>query len=189
VRLAVASIAAAASLALVAGCGGGGGGGDGKVSVETYANGVCTALTTWKRSITDASTSLAEKTSQESSLPKVKTLFVSFFDGAIEQTDTMLTAVDDAGVPDLDNGDEVVKAMSGEVGVFRPILVEARTKAGNLNTTDESLFAPQAQALGARFLTELNRLPTLFEAIDQKVGAPDLVEAALADSTCRELTA
>jgi len=189
VRLGVASIATAASLALLAGCGGGGGGGSGTVSVDTYANDVCTALTTWQRSITDASTNLAQKTSQENSLPKVKTLFVTFFDGAIGQTDTMLAAVKDAGVPDLDNGDEVVKAMDGEIGVFRPILVEARTKARNLNTTDESLFAPQAQALGTRFLTELNRLPTLFDAIDEKVGAPDLVEAATADSTCRELSA
>jgi hypothetical protein len=187
---AAATLTAVACLALLAGCGGGGGdkgGGDGKVTVETYASSVCTALTTWRRSLLDASTSLMQKT-QTGSLKKVRSLFVSFYGGAIQQTDTMLAQVDAAGVPDLQNGDEVVKAMSAELGVYRPILVEARTKARNLPVNDESLFAPQAQSLGTRFQIQLNGLATLFDAIDQKVGAPDLVEAAVADSTCRELT-
>jgi hypothetical protein len=186
---AAATLAAAACLALLAGCGGGGdSGGGGEVKVESYANSVCTALTMWKRSLLDASTALVQKT-QTGSLKRARTLFVSYFDGAIGETDTMLASVRDAGVPDLENGDAVVAEMSKELGVFRPILVEARTKARNLPVNDVTLFAPQAQALGTRFQIELNGIATLFEAVDEKVGAPDLVEAALADSTCRELTA
>jgi hypothetical protein len=56
-----------------------------------------------------------------------------------------------------------------------------------LPVDDEMGFALQAQRLGTRFQIEVNGLATMFQALDEAVGAPDLLRAADEDATCRNL--
>ncbi len=65
--------------------------------------------------------------------------------------------------------------------------MDARKAARQLPVGDPTGFALQAQRLGSRFQIEINGLATMFQALDEKYGAPDLVAAADADASCRAL--
>jgi hypothetical protein len=183
-RRSIVTVAVVSALVALAGCGGGD---SGKVEVGQYASSVCTALSTWREKLTQASTVLAQKTSTINDLREVRRQFVQFYGGAIVITDDMITAVRDAGVPDISNGENVATGLQREVRRFRPIIVDARNAARRLPVDDEAGFALQAQRLGTRFQIEVNGLATMFQALDEKYGAPELLRAADADATCRSL--
>jgi hypothetical protein len=182
-RRTIVTLAAAALLGAVAGCGGD----SNKVELDRYVSSVCNSLNTWREQLTSGSAVLAQTTSATDDLRDVRRQFVSFYDGAIDVTDEMILAVEQAGIPDLDNGEDVAAALQEDVRRFRPILVDARRAARRLPVDDEMGFALQAQRLGTRFQIEVNGLATMFQALDEAVGAPDLLRAADEDATCRNL--
>ncbi len=189
-RRSIVALAVVAALVALAGCGGGGGSSaddDTSVDVAQYANSVCKALTSWRDQLTHASGVLVQRTNSIDDLREVRRQFVRFYNGAIVVTDDMLVAVGNAGVPDIENGERVATGVHGEVRRFRPIIVDARNAARKLPVDSEARFATQAQRLGTRFQIELNGLATMFQAIDERYGAPDLVQAADADAVCRKL--
>ncbi len=169
-------------------CGGGSSDSASKpVDVALYAGAVCTALSVWDQQLESASAVLAQRTNTENDLTKVRAEFISFFGGAIDETDGMLADIEAAGVPDVDNGEKVAAAVLKSLRVFRPILVEARAKAKTLPVDDEQLFTTQTQTLGTRFGFERSGLATLFEAVGEQYKTPELTRAANADATCRAL--
>jgi hypothetical protein len=176
----------AAGLLAVAGCGGGDGE-SGKVAPDRYASSVCASIATWQTALTSASTVLAQRTSRTRDLKTVRRQFISFFDGALTQTDRMVAAVAEVGVPDVEQGDTVAAALLRDLRRFRPILVEARDKARKLPLDDATSFATRAQSLGTRFQIEANGLATEFQALDEKYSTPELRQAADDDATCRNL--
>jgi hypothetical protein len=196
-RTLVVSLLAAGCVLAVSACGGGGSSAGSSssstssdaepVGAALYTHAVCTALSAWEQHLESASAVLAQRTNTATSLTRVRTEFVTFFGGAIGRTDGMLTAVEEAGVPDVNNGEKVAAALLRSLHGFRPILVEARAKARRLPVGDEQLFTTQAQTLGAPFGAERAKLATLFETLGKRFGAPELTRAADADATCREL--
>ena len=181
------SLLAAGCLLLGTACGGSSDAGSKPVDAALYAGAVCTALSVWDQQLESASAVLAQRTNTENDLTKVRTEFVSFFGGAIDETDAMLVSVEAAGIPDVNNGDKVAAGVLKSLRVFRPILVEAQAKARKLPVGDEQLFTTQAQTLGTRFGFERSGLAALFETVGADYGAPELTRAANADATCRAL--
>jgi hypothetical protein len=182
-RVAISLLAASLLLALAA-CGGGG---TKAVTPELYTGSVCAALSAWEQQLESASAILAQRTSTSTSLKDVRKQFVAFFGGAIDETDVMLTAVEEAGVPDVTDGPQVSAALLESLRKFRPILIAAQAKARRLPIGDEQLFTTQAQRLGAAFLTERGKLRSLWETLGAQYGAPELARAADANTNCGSL--
>lgn len=182
-----ASVLTAGCVLALSGCGGGGESDTTAVDAEFYAGSVCTALSSWKQQLESASAVLAQRTSTAKSLKSVRTQFVTFFGGAIDETDDMLAEVEDVGVPDVNDGDKVAAALLRELRLFRPILVTAKAKAQRLPVGNERQFTVQTQGLGTAFQFEVGKLATLFETIGSRYSAPELTTAANADAACREL--
>lgn len=176
---------------LVAGCviaaAGCGGGGTKTVGADAYAGSVCKALGTWQQHLGEASAILAQKTNTATSLRRVRAQFVAFFGGAIVETDKMLAAVADAGVPDVNDGDKVATGMVQALRRFRPILVAARAKARRLPVGNEERFTTKAQTLGATFRAEAADLGAIWETLGKRYSAPELARAANADAACTRL--
>jgi hypothetical protein len=181
VRRLVATLLAAGSIAGLAGCGGGESSG---VDVEAYASSVCSAIAEWQDKLEQGSAVLASRTQTEQSLAKVRTQFVTFFSGARDETATLLEKVEEAGVPDLSDGEEVSAAVLAALRRFDPILVEAQRQARALPVGNERVFTMRAQTLGADFRAEALTLPTLFETVGDRFDAPELTEAVQADASC-----
>jgi len=158
-----------------------------KVDVSIYTGSVCSALATWLDNLANASAVFANTTNTEPDLEKVRAQFVTFFGGAIDETDRMVTEVEDAGVPALPNGTKVSAAMLRELGEFKPLLVDAQGRARRLPVDKPGKFTKQAQMLGAGFRIETTKLETVFDLLGKRFKAPQLTRAAHADANCRQL--
>jgi hypothetical protein len=181
----------AAGTVVLAACGGGNGageaGGSEPIAAGVYAGSVCGALRTWQQHLQSASAILIQRTNAAKTLAEVKTQFVSFFDGAAGETDTMLDEVQAAGVPDVNDGEGVAASMLRELRRFRQIVLTAKTKAEHLPLGNEQLFTKQTQTMGTAFQFEITKLPTLFDELGKQHNAPELASAAKADPACRSL--
>jgi hypothetical protein len=193
-RLLAALLVATCVVALSA-CGGGGGSAGGSaepetktVGVDAYTSSVCSALSNWLDNLANASAVFANTTNNETDLTKVRSTFVTFFGGAIDETDRMVEEVQAAGRPDLDNGDLVRAALLRELATFRPILVDAKGRAEKLPVDKPARFTKLAQTLGAGFRIETTKVETLFDLLGRRFKAPQLSQAAAADANCRALS-
>lgn len=157
------------------------------VGVGVYTGSVCSALAMWLDNLANASAVFASSTNDEPDLRKVRAKFVTFFGGAIDETDRMVAQVEAAGVPRLAKGSQVSASMLREIGTFRPLLVEAQGRARRLPVAKPATFTKQAQTLGAGFRIETTKLETVFDVLAQRYKEPQLAKAADADSSCKSL--
>jgi len=191
------SLLAAGGVVALSGCGGGSGTSAANteaqivprtVEVGVYTGTVCSALSEWLNNLANASAVFANSTNDEADLRKVRAQFVTFFAGAIDETDRMVAEVEEAGVPDLANGTEVSAGMLRELGTFRPLLVDAQGRARRLPVDKPARFTKLAQTLGAGFRIETTKLETVFDLLGERYKAPALAKAAKADASCRQLS-
>jgi hypothetical protein len=199
VRPAIASLLSAACVLALAACGGGSSSTSSdaqkttaatapkQVAVGIYAGSVCAALTSWLDNLANASAVFANATSAEDDLAKVRAQFVTFFGGAIDETDRMVAEVEAVGVPKLAQGPQVSAAMLKELGTFKPLLVEAQGRARRLPVAKPARFTKQAQSLGAGFRIETTKLETVFNLLATRYHEPSLARAATDDANCRHL--
>ena len=183
-RTVASALAAAAALALTA-CGGGDGGAD-RVAVADYSSSVCTALRTWQEHLREGSAVLASRIQTEPSLAVVRDQFVAFYGDAVEETEAMLDGVEEAGVPDLDQGEQVVDSLLETLRRFPVLIREAQDKAESLPVENERAFTEEAQTLGAEFRAASIELATLFETLGDEHDARELTRSTDNDATCTE---
>jgi hypothetical protein len=182
-RLTVSLLAAACVLGATA-CGSGG---TEAVDPGTYTRSVCQALSVWQQRLTEGSTILVQRTNAATNLKDVRRDFVSFFGGAIAETNTMLDAVGAAGVPDVNDGEAVAAALLRALRRFRSIFVDAAADARRLPVGSEQALAKKTQTLGIGYREEAVKLPTLLETIAKAHEAPELVRLATTNAACNSL--
>jgi hypothetical protein len=174
--------ASAVALVLVA-CGngdGGSGGDNGTVSPETYAQNLCASMQTYIYDVTALSTDFAAAIDPAASLDEQKTAVLAFLDDVLEATDRLISSVDDAGVPDIDDGEDVVVAIEETFAEARGILDEARAEVETISVEDPQAFVEQLNAIGQTIQTSLGEIGSSLAAID----APELNAAVNDDPEC-----
>jgi hypothetical protein len=178
------SVLAAGCALVVAACGGGG---TESVEPAVYTKSVCQALSVWQQRLTEGSTILVQRTNAATNLKDVRRDFVSFFGGALAETNTMLAVVAAAGVPDVNDGEAVSAALLRALRRFRPIFVDAAADARRLPVGSEAALAKKTQTLGIGYREEAVKLPTLLETIAAAHDAPELVRLASTNAVCNSL--
>lgn len=164
---------------LIPGCGGDGDGGE-TVGAETYASGICGALNDWQSAIQARSSSLTEGLSEDTTPEQGKELLGSFLDDVIGETETMISAVDDAGVPDVENGEEISEALNNAFDDALAALEDARGQVDDLPTDSGESFQTAASSLGGSISTSLGEIGGQIQDID----APGLEAAFSEDEDC-----
>jgi hypothetical protein len=166
---------------------------DETVSAGEWADSVCGAVAVWRGQIEsivdgirdpDASGSLGVEEPQ-SETPQGRATFIrDGLEQTLEATETMITAVGNAGIPDTPNGDQAANAISGWADATRNDIEDAQ---GSLDREAETLAEAIAQ------LTDAARAITGAVASGVKAVAdvgrtnPELAAALRDSSTCRQL--
>ncbi len=148
------------------GDGGGGGSGD-TVSAEAYAADVCGAMKDWVTGVQERTQALTE--SFTSGDPEEGKQALSDLLGEMSsQTGDLVTAVEEAGVPDVDGGQEAADSLAAAFEDVQGILDDAQQDIEDL-PTDPQGFSQGAAELG----------PTLQEAltsVGSSIEEPDSQE-------------
>jgi hypothetical protein len=165
-------------------CGDGDGNGgndvDGTVSAEAYAQTLCSSMQSYIDEVTSLSTDFAAEIDPAASLDEQKDAVIAFLDDVLAATDRLIASVGQAGVPDIDGGEEVVLAIEDTFEEARGILEQARADVEAIPVDDPQAFAAELNAIGETIQTSLGEIGSSLASID----APELTAAVSEDPGC-----
>jgi hypothetical protein len=176
--------ASVVTLALVA-CGNGDGDPEGIVSAQTYAQRLCANMQSYIDEVAMLSTDYAGELDPAAELDEQRDALLAFLDDVLVATDRLIAGIERAGVPDVDNGEEVVEAIEDTFVEARAILVDARGQVEAISVDDPQTFADQRNEIGETIQASLGEIGSSLASID----APELTAALSADPECAALSA
>ncbi|MDI5937507.1 MULTISPECIES: hypothetical protein [Micromonospora] len=119
-------------LALAA-CGGG-------PSPRAWAASVCEALTPWRAEINKLTSSTQQQMTAQTTPAQAKENLVRLFAGAEDASETARRKIDQAGVPETENGEEVSARFQASLGKVRDAYGRARDTIDGLGTGEATAF-------------------------------------------------
>ncbi len=122
-----------ATVVLTAGCGGG-------PSPGAWATSVCSALTPWRAEIRKLTSSTDQQMTAQTSPAQAKENLVRLFAGAARASETARRSVEQAGVPDVEQGVEVSARFRASLAQMRDAYAKARDSIDSLGTSQSAAF-------------------------------------------------
>jgi hypothetical protein len=127
------------------------------VSAETYATGVCGAIADWVDEIQGLNEDL-QANLDPSSIQALKAAMVTFLDDVIASTDTVIADVEDAGVPDVEDGDAAAQHLLTGLRDSRGVFQDARDRVEAISTDDPTAFGEELQTVGTDIQTSMSTI-------------------------------
>ena len=152
------------------------------VSAETYISSLCSAMQSWITGLQEGQAEV-QASVQPGNAESGKQALATFFDGAVADTDTLITTVEAIGTPDVDGGDTIAQELLFRFREAKTALEGARAQVDTLPTDDPQAFSDAATQLGGTIQTQLESIGDALSAVSQ----PDLDAATNADPTCQAL--
>jgi hypothetical protein len=179
-RLHVCVVVVTATLAL-ASCGSSS---SSKVSAGSYVKSVCTATTSWYRTIQVAGMKLQATVHSSKSLPSAKSAYVHFVDSLLHATQRVEQQLKSAGVPSVNGGKKISNEVITAFDRAKRGLQTAATQVRRAPTSSDTAFHAAAGRVQATVQRALQSMSSL---APQK--NPQLHRAALKDPSCQRLRA
>jgi hypothetical protein len=173
------SLVAVAALAVSA-CGGDDDDGE-TVAVGNFASDICTAFIDWTRAIQQRQQDLQQDLGSQASPQEGKAALEGFLDDSVEASDDLVQDVEEAGVPDTENGEEAADALQQAAEDARSKLEDARADAEDLPTGSRQEFGDAADKFGDEVQSALEGVGNGLEQLD----TPELDEAIEEESACQ----
>ena len=155
-------------------------GGSEGVEASAFVKDVCTSVGDWVTSIQEQGAGLSGDLSGEASQAKEK--LEEFFGLAVEATDTLISAIDEAGVPDVDGGEDIASELNETFENAKEALEDTQAGVADLPEDDPAAFAEQATVLGTDIQTAMGDLGTTLEEAPE-----ELTQASEDEPACQEL--
>ncbi|GGK96673.1 hypothetical protein GCM10012284_33640 [Mangrovihabitans endophyticus] len=140
---------AAVSLAVVtlAGCATGPG-------ARAWATSVCTALAPWRTEIGSLTDKTQQQMTAKTTPAQAKENLMRLFGGAEQASEKARVGVHDAGVPDVDGGEQVAESFEAALGAMRDAYGRAKSGIEALPTTKSETFYARVAVVVQRLQTE-----------------------------------
>ena len=152
------------------------------VSASAYAASVCTAITTYETNVTQQASNFNANTTD---LAVLKQNLLDVLNGIVQSTQTLITDVNAAGIPDTPNGQQDVDTLNTQLLAFQTSIQDLRDQVQNLSTTDPVAFTSAIRPILQKFQTDVQDLGQTF----QKPDDPQLTVAFKQAPECASLVA
>ncbi|WP_203785288.1 hypothetical protein [Paractinoplanes rishiriensis] len=119
-----------------AGCSGGHG-------ARAWATSVCTTLSPWRTEIGALTSRTQQQMSAATTPGQAKENLMRLFGGAHDASERARAGVVKAGVPDVDNGQQIAEGFTGSLAAMRDAYGRARSGIEGLATTPAKVFYEQ----------------------------------------------
>jgi hypothetical protein len=190
VRLPAVLLSAVVLAFAAAGCGGGGDGGNGDSASSTapdvWAASVCGALGTWVKSLQAGSQDLSTALRDTKDLKAVKARFVTFLEDAEESTGEMVEKVEEAGPPDVDQGEAIQDDLVAALGEVQQSFSTAVDKANALSTSSLQEFSSGVGKLSQDVQDNLATTGGEFNNLSDRYQSPELDNATDGEPACQQ---
>jgi hypothetical protein len=159
-------------------------GGGETVSAAEYAKSVCTTMSTYVNDVTNLSNTFASGLDPSADLAGQRDAVVGFLDDVLTSTDKLITNLEAAGVPDVDNGQEIVDKIKASFAQAKSVIAEAKDKVQNLSLDDPTAFATQLSGIGTAIQDSMTGIGTSL----QTLSSPELEQAVASEPACSSLS-
>lgn len=126
------TVVLATLVVVLAGCGG--------PSPRAWAASVCGALTPWRSEISKLTSSTDQQMTAQTTPAQAKENLVRLFGGAEQASETARRKVEQAGIPETDNGEAISKGFRGSLEKMRDAYGRARDSIEGLSTGEPAAF-------------------------------------------------
>jgi hypothetical protein len=157
------------------------GGGSDTVSARDYASDVCGAVKQYTDSIRDRVSEIQSNAPQNPE--EGKEVLTTFMDDMIGDTDTLISDVEEAGVPDVDDGEQIADEVQSALEQVKSILEDARSQIEDLPTDDPQAFAEGTQEVGTSLQESGEEVQSGLEGLQ----SAELEEASQDIEACQEI--
>lgn len=145
--------------------------------------GFCTALNTWQTELTQGAPDVGAATDVEAT----KQSLVSFLEGAVAATQTLVADIEAAGVPDVENGEAIATEMRSAIASVGDDFSAARDDVDGLSTADPAAFAAGLSEIGTTLTEAGTAAGTAFDQLAAKYPAAGLDAAATEAASCQNV--
>lgn len=194
VRLPAVLLTAVVLAFAAAGCGGGGDGDGGNgdsasaAAPDVWAASVCGALGTWVKTLQDSSRDLGTALGNTKNLKNVKAKFVAFLEDAEESSAEMIEKVEEAGPPDVDQGEAIQDDLVAALTKVQKSFSNASDKANALSTSSLQSFSNGVGNLSQSVQNKLSATGTEFNQLSERYQAPELDDATDGEPACQQFS-
>ena len=189
-RLSVVVLTAIVLAFAAAGCGGGDDGGNGDSASATepsvWAASVCGALGTWAKSLQACSQDLGYTLRNTKDLKTVKARFVTFLEDAEESSGEMVEKVEEAGPPNVSQGEAIQDDLVKTLGGVQQSFSQAVDKANALSTSSLQSFSSGVSKLSDDVQNKLATTGGEFNSLSDRYQSPELDNATDGEPTCQQ---
>jgi hypothetical protein len=155
------------------------------VPPKQWTRSVCTSLGNWETNIKNLTSDFRTNVATVGSLPEAKDMLVTFLGSAVDETDTLLTQLRKAGVPNLKDGSKVAKLFKNALTDVRGIFADGQQTARTLDTSDPTQFSAAATNLGNDITQGGDKLSQTFKSAARKYKAAN--KALGAEAACSSI--
>jgi hypothetical protein len=189
-RLPVVLLTAIVLVFAAAGCGGGGDGGNGDSASATepsvWAASVCGALGNWVKSLQASSQDLGTTLRNTKNLKTVKARFVTFLEDAEESSGEMVAKVEEAGPPNVSQGEAIQDDLVATLGGVQQSFSQAVDKANELSTSSLQSFSSGVSKLSEDVQDKLATTGGEFNSLSTRYQSPELDDATDGEPACQQ---
>jgi hypothetical protein len=160
-----------------------------EVDPDRWASSVCSTVAGWQRVVGQ----LAERfdavvADPTATVEDVRQRFLAFVDGGNAETDRLLGALGDAGVPAADDGDAVARAYEDAFERAEEAFTSAGRAARALPRADTTMFRAELGTVTEGLLAVIDGVAAMLQEIPDRAPGPELVDAFLASPACMKLS-
>lgn len=149
------------------------------VPAKQWVGDLCTAIEDWQvglKDVPDASSNV--------DLAKVKTDMAAFLDALVTSTDKLVGRIDQAGVPDIKDGDQAARDFKAAFGGMETSFKDAKSTIEDVTTDDQAKFAGGLTQVGLVLKSAVDTAGKAFDNISKKY--PDLAKAGKDAPACNK---
>lgn len=151
----------------------------------------CGSVLTWEHTVKSNTNALDKtfntlKSTGKADVPTVKGKLITYLNGIVKSTNTMVSDIKHVGAPNVKNGAKLQSAVLSAFGLVQKAFNQTLSSAKKLPTNNVSGFVKQANALAKTLQSNTSRLSAAFNPV-QKYSTAELNNAAKADPACAKL--
>jgi hypothetical protein len=170
-----------------AGCGGGDDdGSDSAAAPDVWAASVCGALGNWVTSLQDGSRRLGTQMRDTKDLKTVKARFVSFLEDAEQSSEEMVEKVEEAGPPDVEQGEAIQDDLVGALEKVNQSFSNAVERANELSTSSLQSFSSGVGELSQDVQKNLATTGQDFSTLSDRFQSSELDNATDGEPACQQ---
>lgn len=124
---------------------------------QAWAASVCTALSPWRSEIDTLTSRTQQQMTTKTTPGQAKENLARLFDGAATASEAARVSVERAGVPDVDNGDEIAQGFLGSLAGIRDAYGTARTGIEALATAPAKNFYAEVGKVVEQLTTDYQK--------------------------------